>query len=67
VDLNGNNRIDFREKVEGYFILNSSVGKSFREYYRLQFNINNLFDIIDPLRMPSNPGRVFSLQFSMNF
>ena len=67
VDLNGNNRIDSREKVEDYFILNSSVGKSFRNYYRLQFNINNLFDRIDPLRMPSNPGRVFSLQFSMIF
>jgi outer membrane receptor for ferrienterochelin and colicins len=67
VDINGNNRIDDREKVEGYIIVNSSVGKAFKEAYRIQFNISNLTNRTDPLRMPSNPGRVISLQLSMNF
>lgn len=67
VDLNGNNRIEDSELVEGYTLINSSFAKTFKEQYRIQVGINNLTNVIDPQRLPSNPGRVLYAQFSFDF
>ena len=58
-----NNRIEDSELVEGYTLINSSFAKTFREQYRIQVGINNLTNVIDPQRLPSNPGRVFMPSF----
>lgn len=67
VDLNGNNRVDNTELVEGYTLINSSIAKTFKQQYRIQMGINNLTNVTDPQRLPSNPGRVLYVQFSYDF
>ena len=67
VDLNGNNRVDNTELVEGYTLINSSIAKTFKQQYRIQVGINNLTNVTDPQRLPSNPGRVLYVQFSYDF
>ena len=67
VDINGNNRIDNTELVKGYTLINSSIAKTLKQQYRIQVGINNLTNITDPQRLPSNPGRVLYVQFSLDF
>jgi outer membrane receptor protein involved in Fe transport len=67
VDLNGNNRIDSRETVNGYTIINSSLAKTFKQQYRIQIGINNVTNVTDPQRLPSNPGRILYAQVSLHF
>ena len=67
VDLNGNNRIDSRETVNGYTIINSSLAKTFKQQYRIQIGINNVTNVTDPQRLPSNPGRILYAQVSLDF
>lgn len=67
VDINGNNRIDNTELVKGYTLINSSIAKTLKQQYRIQVGINNLTNITDAQRLPSNPGRVLYVQFSLDF
>ena len=67
VDSNGNSRIDSTENVHGYTLINSSVAKTFKKQYRFQIGINNLTNITDPQRVPSNPGRILYTQISLDF
>ena len=67
VDTNGNNRIDNTELVKGYTLINSSIAKTLKQQYRIQVGINNLTNVTDPQRLPSNPGRVLYVQFSLDF
>lgn len=58
-DINGNAILDqFDHFVDGYFLCNSSIGKTFQKKLTLQFGIENAFDYKDSASLPNLQGRI---------
>jgi outer membrane receptor for ferrienterochelin and colicins len=65
-DLNANQQIDEREYAEEHLLLNASVAKTFKERFRLQLGVNNITNYQSQEFLPSNPGRTFYTQLTVN-
>lgn len=65
-DGNGiyNNQDEF---ASGYWMLNTSAGKTISGHVRLQVGIDNLLNYTDVSNLPNMPGRVFYGSFNYSF
>ncbi len=68
-DMNGNLILDAdNEYVTGYWLANTSVGKSVTSWVNIQLGVDNVFNFTNSTYIPSVPGRVYytSIQFKFN-
>lgn len=65
-DLNNNMILDDdSEYVDGYVTANVSIGKTFRQWLKLQAGCDNLLDYTDDQYIPSLPGRLLWVSVSL--
>ena len=65
-DVNGNAILDrYDHFVDGYFLCNASIGKTFLNKIMLQLGVENAFDYKDPAHIPNLEGRIFFI--NMNY
>ncbi len=65
-DTNGNGILDrYDNFVSGYFLINLSAAKTFKQKFRMQAGIDNLLDHKEPQYIPNLPGRI--IYFSINY
>jgi len=67
-NLPGNSILDIHDDfIQGYALVNLSVGKTFKPGIRVQFGVDNLFDHTEPVFIPNLPGRLAYTSLSFNF
>lgn len=67
-DTNGNNYIDrYDDLVDGYFITDFAVNKTFFNKYILGFGIDNVLDFTNPQNINNIPGRIFYGKINIQF
>jgi outer membrane receptor for ferrienterochelin and colicins len=67
-DVNGDNILDDdREYVNGYVLLNSSIGIRFRNGIGIQTGSENILNHMDRDKLPNLSGRTFFVNCSFNF
>ncbi len=58
-DINGNSILDrYDSFVEGYFLCNASIAKTFFKNLTFQMGVENAFDYKDPASIPNLQGRI---------
>ena len=68
MDTNNNQILDkYDDFVDGYFITNLSISKSFSTRYNLQIGANNLFDFTNPKEISNISGRQIFGKIQFNF
>lgn len=66
-DLNGDNILDDdREYVNGYFLVNVTISKSFKRGFELQIGAENLLNHKDKDRLPNLPGTTYLVNCNFN-
>jgi outer membrane receptor for ferrienterochelin and colicins len=67
-NLPGNSVLDIHDDfIQGYALVNLSVGKSIKPGIRVQLGVDNLFDHTEPVFIPNLPGRLVYTSFSFSF
>ncbi|HMK26677.1 MAG TPA: TonB-dependent receptor [Chitinophagaceae bacterium] len=67
-DLNGNNIADDpAEMVNGFWMINLSVSKSFRNHFNIQCGTENLLNYTNPAQLSNIPGRLFFINLNYSF
>jgi outer membrane receptor for ferrienterochelin and colicins len=66
-DVNGNAILDdSREYVNGYLLLNASVGKTFKQGFEIQAGSDNILNHKDIARLPNLYGRTYFINCNIN-
>jgi outer membrane receptor for ferrienterochelin and colicins len=67
-DLNGNNIADDpAEMVNGFWMVNIAVSKSFSENFSIQSGTENLFNYTNPAKLSNIAGRLFFINLNYSF
>lgn len=67
-DYNGNGIADVdNEFVQGYMTWNVSVSKEFKEHFRLQTGMDNVFGVTNKTQIPNLAGRLIWVSLGVNF
>jgi len=67
-DLNGNNIADDpAEMVNGFWMINLSVSKTFRNHFSIRGGIENLFNYTNPAQLSNIAGRLFFINLNYSF
>ncbi len=67
-DLNGNNIADDQaEMVNGFWMVNIAVRKSFSENFSMQAGTENFFNYTNPAKLSNIPGRLFFINLNYSF
>lgn len=67
-DYNGNGIADVdNEFVQGYMTWNISVSKEFKEHFRLQAGVDNVFGFTNKTQIPNLAGRLIWVSLGVNF
>ncbi|MBK8954886.1 MAG: TonB-dependent receptor [Saprospiraceae bacterium] len=64
-DINGNTILDrYDQFVNGYFLMNASIGRIMGPYFYMQCGVENLGDYTDPYNLPQLPGRLLFVKLN---
>lgn len=67
-DLNGNNIADDpAEMVDGFWMINMAVSKSFSNGFSIQGGAENIFNYTNPARLSNIAGRLFFINLNYSF
>lgn len=67
-DMNGNNIADDpAEMLKGFWMLNTTVNKSFSNGISIQGGVENLFNYTNPVRLSNIAGRLFFINLNYSF